>query len=633
MDPRSIKVLYVEDDTPTRESFTKLLKHYFDNILVGKDGEEGFKLFLDNTDVDVIMTDIRMPKIDGLELLKKAKEVEPDIHCIVITAYNETKDILKAIEVGINHYVPKPLEANKLGEVLEKVISSIEIKRREKAYKESLQIINKQLIEKDNQLERALNLQKTFIASMSHEFRTPLNSIIGFIDLLKTTTTLDKKQQEYTHNAMESSNHLLSLVNNILDVTKIETGQLKIYNEEINIEETLFEAYEATKKHLHKGVDFKVDIPDVPYTVIGDNPRIKQILINLLNNSMRFTKEGFVKFSLSHIDTTKTKGKIEIKIIVEDSGTGISPTILEKLFKPFAKAHEKAIEGTGLGLYISQSISKLMNGNIILESQENKGTKATFSLNLDIGKGKDYTSKFEGKTILSFEKDFDNLEDRFIGYGADFEKIETIKELEKEGKENFLFFNVDNSVNSAKASDLKDLNPKLTLIGMNYKKENQRPFFVDQMINYPFTLFKIASVLTIKENNLTICDKKFKNLKVLLVDDISLNIVLGKEILKNRFAIIPDTAKNGYDAIEKAKANNYDVIFMDIKMPMINGLEATKEILKTNSSSMIVAMTANAYSEDKDEAINAGMKDYITKPISVEEINRIFERKNNESIN
>ncbi len=625
IDSRTIKVLYVEDDKATRESFTRLLSHYFDEVFIAEDGAQGFKTFLEHTDIEIIITDVKMPNMGGLTLIKKIKELEPDIQVVVVTAYNESHDILSAIDVGINHYLPKPLEAEKLSEVLENVTSAIILKKREERYRRDLEEAKEELEKKEEKLKRSLNVQKTFIASMSHEFRTPLNSIIGFIELLNNTTDLNTTQKEYAKNSLTSSRHLLSLVNDVLDISKIETGQLEMHNEEMNIEEALYEACEITKSNLKEGVDFEVDIPDIDYTVIADSVRIKQVVINLLNNAMKFTNSGKIKISLYSIDTVKKRGYIEIKFFVEDSGSGIKPDMLKKLFNPFVQAHENAIEGTGLGLYISRSITRLMDGDIKLESMYGIGTKATVVLNLKIGNKKDLTSHFEDKNFILFGNELDGfIRDRIMGYGSDILNYEENIELNDDGKDYYGFVNLDEKAIMSEADELKRKYGKLKLVGLTKIKSATSPAFIDSVISYPFTLFKISAA--IKEKEESVRDDSFQDLKVLLVDDIMLNIILAREILKKKFGITPDTAKNGEEAFQKASENKYDIIFMDIKMPVMDGLEATEKIIGSGIKTYIVAMTANAYAEDRDVAYEVGMDDYITKPISTDEILRVFSK-------
>ncbi len=384
--------------------------------------------------------------------------------------------------------------------------------------------IEESLLEEKEIALNAIQTKSNFLANMSHEIRTPMNGIIGIISLL-IDTKLSPAQKEQVSIIKDSADTLLILINDILDYSKIEAGQINIQYDAFNMEDALRNIIKLLEvKAEEKGIELSYQTDEnFPKWVNGDKTRIVQVITNLLSNSIKFTQKGSVKLTGKIKEEKKSSYKLEF--LVKDTGIGISDKVKKEVFKPFQQADASTTRefgGTGLGLSISRQLSHLMGGNLYMKSTVGKGTTAYFNF-----------------LTVKVEKDF-------------IEKKES-------------------------------------------KKEKR---------HIP------------------------ENLKILLVDDGAINRLVAVKMLE-KINISCEVAENGIEAIEKLRENPYDIILMDCLMPKLDGFEATKIIKKEWSKEKcprIIAITANAMPEDKEKCLNAGMDDYISKPISIETLTSALEK-------
>ncbi len=376
-----LSILYVEDNALGRESTVELLEMFFDNIDVAIDGVDGLEQYRRYYDThqrnyDIVLTDINMPRMDGIEMVKQIKQLHDRQDFIALSAHNETEYLMKLIDLEITHFIPKPIEITRFEKVFTDVLEIM-------IQKQKFRRINEYLERSKRMAEEATQQKSQFLANMSHEIRTPLNAIVGFIKLLEEKET-DSEKLQYMHVIKNASDSLLQIINDILDISKIESGKLKIepynfnpYDELVSVAE-LFQAKAAKEK-----IDFKIKYnSNMPKILYADALRIKQIFSNLLSNAIKFTPQGETVKSIVWYKDGR------LNIVVKDYGIGISEEKQKAIFEPFTQADGSTARlygGTGLGLTISLELARMLGGELTLKSEEGKGSLFKLSVPMPLG--------------------------------------------------------------------------------------------------------------------------------------------------------------------------------------------------------------------------------------------------------
>jgi len=507
-----------------------------------------------------------------------------------------------------------------------------------------------------NAIKEPSRAKDHFLANMSHEIRTPLNGIIGFTTILKETELTDD-QKEFVHIIEESSNSLVHIVNDILDFSKVTAGKVEIEK----IPFLVMEKFEATvdsygAKAAQKDININLFIdPKIPVELIGDGTKISQIIINLLSNAVKFTDEhGQIDITIEKI--SQADGFVGLKFSVKDSGIGMTKEQQGKIFDAFSQADastSRKFGGTGLGLTISSKFVSLMGGELEVESRVGEGTTFFFSLYLEeVKKPKERVISPALKdlsvayiTMPNVEMNSRNIQ-KYIEYiGADYNVYSYLEVLDMDSSTlpDILFIDHKQIEDEKIMGSLVSLETKTVLISTaeiekcscSIKDEISKLIY--KPINFSKTLraLSIANTKSIpigdelREVNDISSHKVFKNISALVVEDNIINQKLIKNILSN-FDISVTLSSNGAEALKLRKENSYDIIFMDIQMPIMDGVESTKEIIKYEKNNQIkhipiVALTANTIEADKKRYLLAGMDRYLKKPIDVAELTAIIE--------
>ncbi|WP_232787909.1 hybrid sensor histidine kinase/response regulator [Paraglaciecola sp. MB-3u-78] len=492
----------------------------------------------------------------------------------------------------------------------------------------------------------ASNVKSKFLANMSHEIRTPLNAILGFSRELHSDS-LPPEKQEQVSIINAAADNLLSIVNDVLDFSKIEAGKLKINNHPFSPNEMLEDMVSVMAKSAHlKNLEFIYNLEPLPEKLIGDSYRIKQVLNNLLGNALKFTDHGFV--SLSVYGKEREHGIYELVLKIEDSGIGISREDQRKLFAAFSQVEDalsRSYQGTGLGLVICQELVKLMRGELTLQSTPHSGSIFTVTirsnlLNTNLSLSPD--SEWLDKKIIYFDP---FPQSRYCGVkiltylGASVTGVESLAYL-RELKQHYdlVFICVPNNKENILPNILEATrhldadNAVLLYSGIESlsNRSDLSQYFSHQM-RLPLTLGKLNSLLRAPEESPT--DKLQQRLatlpsaKVLAVDDLEINLRLLTTWLKNTNLQLT-LAFSGADAVSQCKDNEFDLILMDVQMPHMDGLEATKQIRQTdlNLGTPIIAVTAHAFKEEQDKLLASGMDDYLPKPINLSDLIDLIKR-------
>ena len=521
--------------------------------------------------------------------------------------------------------------------------------------------MNQALSDAVHAAENANQAKSTFLSNMSHDIRTPMNAIIGFTTLAVSNIDNKKRVRDYLGKILSSSNHLLSLINDILDMSRIESGKIHLEETEVSLSDVLHDLKTIISGQIHaKQLELYMDAMDVTNEdVYCDKTRLNQILLNLLSNAIKFTPAGgMISVRLKQYPGTQRERQL-YEIRVKDNGIGMSEDFVQKLFSPFERERSSTVsrtQGTGLGMAITKNIVDMMGGNIEIQTEQGKGTEFIVRLPLRTQSKHHRVEKIaalEGLKALVIDDDFNTcdsvtkmlakvgmrsewtlsgkeavlrarqsieLGDAFHAYIIDWRLpdmngIEVTRQIRSLGD--------DTPIIILTAYDWSEIEAEARAAGVN--AFCAKPIFMSDIRDTLMTAIGQKQDRT-DDDILPAVSLDFRGRSILLVEDNELNSEIAMAIL-NEYGFQVHTAENGAEAVEKIRNSapgDYELVLMDIQMPVMNGYEAAKQIRALDDPALaeitILAMTANAFDEDRKKALECGMDGFLSKPIVIEEL-------------
>lgn len=486
------------------------------------------------------------------------------------------------------------------------------------------------------ELKKTSNMKSDFLANMSHEIRTPMNAVIGMAEMA-LREDLTPAAREYIGQIKSSGQTLLTIINDILDFSKIESGMMDISDVEYEPMSMINDVSNIIMTRIgSKELELTVDVnPDLPAGLYGDNVRIKQVMVNIANNAVKFTKEGNVHIKVDFLQTAEDM--IELIVSITDTGSGIKESDMDKLFKSFQQLDSKRnrnIEGTGLGLAICKQLVTLMKGKIHVDSVYGKGSTFSFVIPQKVTDVHHSVEKLPkgmmAVGLIQSEYIAQELAIDMERLGVIYERLDSEEDLNRIDEKGAGYFFIEQPVFTEAVQYFLKLHPEVKgVVLTNYRSVRSYDLLNLRVVKKPLYILGLANIFNGREDTAAFSlmeaedfDFVAPTAEILVVDDNAINLTVAKGLM-NPLEMKIDTALSGKDAVLMVTDKRYDIIFMDHMMPEMDGVETTRVIrrlLGNNGQVPIIALTANAVEGTAEMFISEGMNDFVTKPIEMRDM-------------
>ena len=672
-EPKKFNILLVDDRPENLVTLEGILESPELKIFKACSGNEALSIMFE-TDFALVLLDVQMPVMDGFETAEvmRSSERTRNVPIIFVTAIStERKHIFKGYERGAVDYLYKPLDLEILKSKIKAYIEFFKHKEELIATTVKLEKTVEELNNARVIAEEATKAKSSFLANMSHEIRTPLNGIIGMAELI-LMDELPELQRERLIDLKSSSESLLEIINEILDISKIEADKLELECDIFSLRRMIEKSVRLLAvKAFEKNIEMVCRIdPTLPDYYLGDSLRIRQILINLLGNAIKFTHSGYVGVFVEYVGTVSNN--LAIRFSIKDTGIGIEEDRVHLIFQSYFQEENSTSRnygGTGLGLTISKKLVEMMGGEIGVVSKKGEGSEFYFNLVLNRAEGDDSFYQIDQKTI---KPDFKVLlvDDNIVvqesvseimkqwNISCDIvsscQECESLKSLKKVVYDlafvdskmlldtpEMTIEKINECLSLVKGGQIVVLGSNLSAIQIGKLKQHgiqlciNKPVLQSDLKNLFVRMTSVGGldVTEIKTEKKEIRSgdesDNAKKVRILLAEDQPINrkIVIG---LLKRYDWQIISAENGEEAVHKYATEHFNLILMDVQMPKVDGFDATRQIRHIEETTgvriPIIAMTAHAMKGDKEKCLESGMDYYITKPVDSKELIELIQK-------